>query len=62
MICDETKWKIEQVVNTCSGVCEIGKVLHELWSVYKDLENYMKTHEAEVWEKIQKANDDKDSL
>jgi hypothetical protein len=53
MISDETKWRIERIVNTCKGVCEIGKLLHELWRAYKDLEDYIKTHEAEVWDRLQ---------
>jgi hypothetical protein len=54
MISDETKWKIERIVNTCGGVCEIGKLLHELWRAYTDLESYIKTHEIEAWADIQK--------
>ena len=53
MMTDEQRWKIEQIVNTCKGVCEVGKLLHLLWSAHKELENYIKTHEEEVWCEIQ---------
>ena len=57
MINDEKKWQIERIVNTCKGVCEIGTLLHELWRAYRELEDYIKIHEANVWARIQKERE-----
>jgi hypothetical protein len=38
MLSDETKWKIDLYIKRCSGVCEIGKMMQELWSELRLLE------------------------
>ena len=53
MLTDENKWRIERIVNTCKGVCEIGILLHKLWGSYKELEDYIRIHEVEAWDKLQ---------
>ena len=62
MLTDQNKWRIEQIINTCGGICEVGKLLHALWSAYKDLEDYMRTHEQEAWirlrEKLEEEEND----
>jgi len=54
MLTDENKWRIERIVNTCKGVCEIGTLLHKLWGAYKELEDYIRTHEEEAWDNLQR--------
>ena len=54
MIREVTKWEIEQVVNECGEGSETGKLVHELWTAYNDLENYIRTHEQEAWADLQK--------
>jgi hypothetical protein len=35
MLNDETKWKIELLIKRCSAVCEVGKMLQQLWNEYR---------------------------
>ena len=63
MLTDQDKWRIEQIINSCAGICEIGKLLHRLWGAYKDLENYIKIHEQEAWFRLQeKRREEEDEI
>jgi hypothetical protein len=55
MISDEAKWKIEQVVNTCRGVCEIGTLIHQLWAAYMVLEKELKEKDRELFDMIREG-------
>jgi hypothetical protein len=46
MLSDETKWKIDLYIKRCSGVCEIGRMLQELYTDYK-----LKEEEIEEFKK-----------
>ena len=60
MISDEKKWKIEQIINTCKGVCEVGWLLHELWTAYRSLEDFIKDHDQQAWDDLQNKIRSKD--
>lgn len=60
MLNDESKWRIESLVNSCKGACETGALLHELWSAYQAQSDYIKKYDVRLWNELQEEIRTKD--